>query len=98
MANFDQFIADLSPTPGERDLITGANATPESSAFSVARALETIYIVKGLNAMVERLIHSNDRLAASNDRHSRWLKWLTIALVFMALAQVAATLVAAFVV
>jgi hypothetical protein len=96
MANFDQFIADLSPTPGERDLITGASATPESREFSVARALETIYIVKGLNAMVERLIKSNERLAASNDRHSRSLNWLAVALVFLGLVQVAAALAAAF--
>jgi hypothetical protein len=45
--------------------------------------------INALNALVDKLIASNKALSESNDKHSRWMRWLTFALVFAALAQVA---------
>lgn len=36
----------------------------------------------------ENLIKSNERLAKSNETYSRWIKWLTLALVLVGIAQV----------
>src|SRR5262245_11550861 len=80
MATFDRIRSELSLTPGEEDLIIGAD-NASSGTVSAARALETIYLAKRINTMVDRLIESNHELAASNEKHAKAMVGLTWALV-----------------
>jgi hypothetical protein len=47
----------------------------------------TEYLNRGLDQSVTKLIASNEKLAESNDRHAKAMKWLTIMLAFAAFVQ-----------
>lgn len=51
---------------------------------------------QGLDNSFSKLIQSNENLAKSQDKHSRAMFWLTIALVGVGILQVASQLLAAY--
>lgn len=45
-------------------------------------------LIASLEKQVDKIIKSNEKLAESNDKHSRAMFWLTVVLAFFAGAQV----------
>ncbi len=93
MGAFDRILAELELTPGEHNLFEAAD-NANSGQVSQARTLEALYTAKRQAHLVDRLIESNEKLSASNERHDKVLTWLTGALVFVGIAQVVATAIA----
>jgi hypothetical protein len=53
----------------------------------------TDHLNRGLDQSVTKLIASNEKLAESNDRHARAMKWLTFGLLVAASVQAAALII-----
>lgn len=41
-----------------------------------------------IGGSVDRIIESNENLSKSNESHTSWIKWLTLALVLVGIAQI----------
>lgn len=71
------------------DAFIRESRTATTSDMNQSQAVAAVYVVKNLDRMVKTLVDSNERLSTSNERYARGLNWLTSALVFVGLVQVA---------
>lgn len=57
------------------------------SQINRSRTISEIYFARRLEESVNRMVASNEKLAASNDRFSRAANWLTVGLLVLAFLQ-----------
>lgn len=60
-----------------------------TSDMNQSKIISDIYFIKNLEILVNKTIASNEKLAESNARYSKGMLWLTGALVFVGLVQIA---------
>lgn len=75
-------------TGAERNFILDSK-TVETDKINQSRIISELYLSLTINSSVDKIIESNKRLSISNDKHSRWMKYLTVALVVVAVMQLA---------
>lgn len=61
--------------------------TVQTDEINQSRVISEMYLSKTIDINVNKIIESNKKLSKSNDKHSKWMKWLTFALVFVAVVQ-----------
>ncbi len=67
----------------ERKFIEELQKVMDHQGVSLPKAISEMYVVKKFEEMTEKIIKSNDL-------HSKWMKWLTFALVLASFFQVLA--------
>ena len=90
--NEEHLRAEIDLSKGEEDLIAGSETT-NPSQINKTRIWSQIHTVKKIEASVENMVASNERLSNSNDRYARAMNILTGGLLFLALVQVVLELV-----
>ena len=73
-------------TGHERNFIQDSK-TVEPDKINQSRIISELYLSLTINSSVDKIIASNKSLSISNDKHSRWMKYLTVALVAVAIVQ-----------
>ena len=79
--------AELDLSEGEEALIA-ASETGTTSQINKTRIFSQILTVKKIEASVEIMVASNERLSNSNDRYARAMNYLTLGLLLVAIVQV----------
>ncbi len=73
-------------TTAEVNFLTHSR-TVQKDDINQSRVISEMYLSKTIDINVNKIIESNKELSKSNDKHSKWMKWLTFALVFVAVMQ-----------
>ncbi len=78
---------DYQFSEAEKTLVTESN-TSTTAKMNQSRVASELILSKTIQRQAEAIIGSNTKLAASNEKYSARLVWLTGALVFVGLAQI----------
>lgn len=73
-------------TAAERNFIQDSE-TRSPDKINQSRIISELYLSKTIDVNVDKIIESNKTLSISNNEHSKWMKWLTFALVAVAGTQ-----------
>ncbi len=73
-------------TIAEEDFLKHSK-TVQKDDINQSRVISEMYLSKTIDTVVYNIIESNKELSKSNERHSKWMKWLTIALATVAFVQ-----------
>ena len=79
-------LKDLGLTKEEEEFLNGRYNG--ESLVTAARNIADVYVAKTVQNASSEVIESNKRLTRSNDRHARAMRWLTVALIAVGVAQV----------
>lgn len=79
---------DLNLNDAERAYL-GLTNNPNQTGRTTTIFLSNIYLAKKLQALTIDIINSNEKLAASNEKFSKAMIYLTAGLVFVGIVQIA---------
>ncbi len=83
---FEHIKEKFGLTDAELKFLTYSK-TVQKDDMNQSRVVSEMYLSKTLDTNVNKIIESYKELSKSNDKHSKWMKWLTFALVFVAVMQ-----------
>lgn len=85
--NIGQIIKDANFTDDEKDFL-GKLPMEQDRVIQTARITVELLLSKKIDAVTDKIIASNEKLAESNGKYSNRLLWLTGALVFVGVVQI----------
>jgi len=85
-SNLNALIDKLGFTSLQKDLVSQSRVAKDTE-INRSRTVSMIYMANRLDEIYDKLIASNERLSASNDKFAKAANWLAGALLIVAIIQ-----------